>query len=125
MVKRNLYSDVAVSGGFGFDVFTEDEINKIHLATLEVMEKTGLYVGTPEALDILEGGGARVTVKRKTRSSHPIWWRIVSVQHLITSFFTVATPNMMLSWKINGSISAPSVKVCPSWNWMAPCELDQ
>ena len=57
MVKRNLYSDFATSGGFGFDVFTEDEINKIHLATLEVLEKTGLYVGTQEAMDILEAGG--------------------------------------------------------------------
>ena len=47
MVKRNLYSDIAASGGFGFNVFSEDEVNKIHLATLEVMEKTGLYVGTP------------------------------------------------------------------------------
>ncbi len=45
MVKRNLYSDVSISGGFGFDVFTDNEIDKIHLATLEVMEKTGLYVG--------------------------------------------------------------------------------
>ena len=41
MVKRNLYSDIATLGGFGFDVFTEDEINKIHLATLEVLEKLG------------------------------------------------------------------------------------
>ncbi len=60
MVKRNLYSDIMMSGGFGFNVFTEEEIERVHLATLEVMEKTGLYVGTEEALDILEGGGARV-----------------------------------------------------------------
>jgi len=65
MVKRNLYSDIALSGGFGFNVFTEDEINKIHLATLEVMEKTGLYVGTDEAMDILEGGGAKVDREKK------------------------------------------------------------
>jgi trimethylamine--corrinoid protein Co-methyltransferase len=65
MVKRNLYSDIAASGGFGFNVFTEDEINKIHLATLEVMEETGLYVGTPEAMDILEGGGAQVDRETK------------------------------------------------------------
>ena len=65
MVKRNLYSDIATSGGFGFDVFTEDEINQIHLATLEVLEKTGLYVGTEEARDILEGGGAKVDREKK------------------------------------------------------------
>ncbi|MEE4600495.1 MAG: trimethylamine methyltransferase family protein, partial [Desulfobacteraceae bacterium] len=65
MVKRNFYSELSMSGGFGFNVFTDDEINKIHLATLEVLEKTGLYVGTAEALDILEGGGAKVD--RETR----------------------------------------------------------
>jgi trimethylamine--corrinoid protein Co-methyltransferase len=65
MVKRNTYSDIAIGGGFGFNVFTEDEINKIHLATLEVMEKTGLFVGNQEAMDVLEGGGARVDRDRK------------------------------------------------------------
>ena len=65
MVKRSLYSDLAASGGFGFNVFTDDEIDKIHLATLEVLEKTGLYVGTQEAMDVLEGGGARVDRQKK------------------------------------------------------------
>ena len=65
MVKRNLYADIAMSGGFGFDVFTDDEIDKIHLATLEVMEKTGLYVGTDEALDVLEGGGAKIDREKR------------------------------------------------------------
>jgi len=60
MVKRNLYAELVTAGGFGFNVFTDDEIDKIHLATLEVMEKTGLYVGTDEAMDVLEGGGAIV-----------------------------------------------------------------
>ena len=65
MVKRSLYADLASAGGFGFAVFTDDEIDKIHLATLEVLEKTGLYVGTDEAMDILEGGGARVNRENK------------------------------------------------------------
>ena len=56
---------MTVSGGFGFNVFTDDEINKIHIATLEVLEETGLYVGTQEAMDILEGGGAKVDRERK------------------------------------------------------------
>lgn len=60
MVTRNLFSDVALSGGFGFDVFTDDEVDRIHLATLEVMDKTGLFVGDKEAREILSAGGARV-----------------------------------------------------------------
>lgn len=65
MTNRNPYADMAVGGGFGFQVFTEDELDRIHLATLEVMQQTGLYVGADEAMDILEGGG--VQVDRKTR----------------------------------------------------------
>ena len=65
MVTRNLYADFASSGGFGFNVFTDSELEKVHLATLEVMSKTGLYVGSDEALDILEGGGAKIDRKRK------------------------------------------------------------
>ncbi|MGD2187834.1 MAG: trimethylamine methyltransferase family protein, partial [Desulfobacterales bacterium] len=65
MVERNPYSGIAASAGFSFDVFTEDQINKIHLATLQVLEKTGLYVGTQEAMDILESGGAKVDREKK------------------------------------------------------------
>lgn len=56
---------MVATGGFGFDVFAADEIEKIHLATLEVLKSTGLYVGSDEALDILEGGGAIVDRKKR------------------------------------------------------------
>ncbi len=65
MATRNPYSDTTMSGGFGFNVFVDEEIEKIHLATLDVLENTGLYVGDDKAIDILEKGGARVD--RKTR----------------------------------------------------------
>ena len=65
MATRNICSDMVATGGFGFNVFGDDEIEKIHLATLEVMSVTGLYVGDDEALDILEGGGAKVDRKTK------------------------------------------------------------
>jgi trimethylamine--corrinoid protein Co-methyltransferase len=71
VVKKDLYSDIAASSGFGFNVFTEDEIDKIHLATLEVLEKTGLYVGAPEAMDILEDGGAKVDREKKIAKFPP------------------------------------------------------
>ena len=65
MVTRSLASEMVATGGFGFNVFADDEIEKIHLATLEVMRTTGLYVGSDEAMDILEGGGAKVDRKTK------------------------------------------------------------
>lgn len=73
MVKKNPYSGIAASGGFAFDVFNEDEIYKIHLATLEVLEKIGLYVGDSEAMEILEGGGAKIDRDKKIAKFRLIW----------------------------------------------------
>ena len=42
-----------------------DELDEIHLATLEVLEKTGLRFDDEEALEVLDGGGA--IVDQKTR----------------------------------------------------------
>lgn len=64
-MRRNIYSDMAISSGIGLNMFSPDELYKIHLATLEVMQKTGLYVGDAEALDILAGGGAIVDRKNQ------------------------------------------------------------
>jgi len=46
--------------GLSLNFFTEEELEDIHLATLEVLEKTGIFVESDEALDIFESGGARV-----------------------------------------------------------------
>jgi len=54
-----------MSGGFSVNLFTDDEIDEIHLGTLEVMEKTGLFVEDEEALEIFDGGGADVNRKSK------------------------------------------------------------
>ncbi len=40
-MKRNLQAGKLQSGGFGFNVFTDDELNDIHLSTLKVLKKTG------------------------------------------------------------------------------------
>ncbi|MBN1837245.1 MAG: trimethylamine methyltransferase family protein [Spirochaetales bacterium] len=53
------------SGGFSLGVFTPDELQEIHLATLEVLEKTGVFVESEEALEVLDGGGAWVDPKTK------------------------------------------------------------
>jgi trimethylamine--corrinoid protein Co-methyltransferase len=64
-VKRNLFAGRRRSGGIGLDVFTDDEVQDIHLATLEVLERTGVWVEIDEALDILSDGGC--VVDRDTR----------------------------------------------------------
>jgi len=42
------------------DVLSNDQIYQIHMATLEVLERTGVRVTHPKALEILHGAGAKV-----------------------------------------------------------------
>ncbi|MBW2410732.1 MAG: trimethylamine methyltransferase family protein, partial [Deltaproteobacteria bacterium] len=51
--------------GFGLESFTDNEIFKIHQATLDVLENTGIVIETEEALQVFDGAGAEVD--RKTR----------------------------------------------------------
>ena len=59
-MKRNLHAGRRRSGGLRLDVFTDDELSDIHLGTLDVLERTGVYVESAEAQEIFAGAGARV-----------------------------------------------------------------
>ncbi len=59
-MKRNLFAGRPRSGGLSLNVFTESELNDIHLASLEVLERTGVFVEADEALDIFADGGCDV-----------------------------------------------------------------
>jgi trimethylamine--corrinoid protein Co-methyltransferase len=48
-VIRGPHAGRSRSGGFSLDVFTQDEIDDIHLATLEVLERTGVRIGGASA----------------------------------------------------------------------------
>ncbi len=64
-MKRNLHAGKRLSGGLGLNLFTEDELYELHLATLEVLEITGLLFDDADALEVLDGGGAVVDKKNK------------------------------------------------------------
>jgi trimethylamine--corrinoid protein Co-methyltransferase len=51
--------------GFSLNSLTDDELYAIHLATLDVLEQTGLFVETQEALDVFDGAGAEIDRKNK------------------------------------------------------------
>ena len=53
------------SAGFSLSSLTDDELYAIHLATLEVLQQTGLFVETREALDVFDGAGAEIDRKNK------------------------------------------------------------
>jgi len=59
-MKRTLHAGKRQSGGFSLNVFSDDELYEIHLATLEVLEKTGVFVEDQEALDIFKQHGVKV-----------------------------------------------------------------
>jgi len=52
-------------GSFGLSVFSDDELCAIHLATLEILQKTGIKVESDKAMSIFEEGGATVDRKKK------------------------------------------------------------
>lgn len=64
-MKRNIKAGKRYGRGLEFNVFTADELNDIHDATLEVLQKTGVFVEDATARDIFAGGGALVDEKTK------------------------------------------------------------
>lgn len=49
--------------GFGLHSLTDDKLYEIHLATLNVLENTGVFIDTEEALEVFDGAGAQVDRK--------------------------------------------------------------
>ena len=64
-MKRNLHAGGTRSRGLSVNVFTESELDDIHLASLEVLERTGVFVEADDARDIFKDGGC--TVDAETR----------------------------------------------------------
>ena len=64
-MKRNVFAGKKGVGGTQFSILSDDELHDIHMATLEVMWRTGLYVEDDEAVEIFDGGGAVVDKKTK------------------------------------------------------------
>ena len=52
--------------GFSLPVFSNDEINTLHQATLDILKTTGVRVESKEALEIFQGAGAIVKGGKET-----------------------------------------------------------
>ncbi len=59
-MKRNVHAGKMLNSGFGLLLFSEDELDDIHLATMEILENVGVFVEDQEALEIFDSGGANV-----------------------------------------------------------------
>jgi trimethylamine---corrinoid protein Co-methyltransferase len=59
-MKRNLHAGRQRRDGVQFRVLTDDDVADIHLGTLEVLERTGVFVEDEEAREVFAGAGAEV-----------------------------------------------------------------
>jgi trimethylamine--corrinoid protein Co-methyltransferase len=64
-MKRYPKAGIQRSSGFSLNVMTDDEVNEIHLATLEVLKDVGVYVQSEKARDIFASGGCSVDQARE------------------------------------------------------------
>lgn len=65
MSRRNIYAGNSMMEGFGLNVFSEDALDKIHNATLEVLWYEGVTIQSELALEIFDGGGCTVDQKNQ------------------------------------------------------------
>jgi len=65
-MKRRIKVGKSRNTGFSLNVLTDDECHEIHLATLEVLKETGVFVESKEALELFDGGGCQVDPQTKT-----------------------------------------------------------
>ena len=62
-MKRGPRAGMVMSTGWGLKTLTRDALDKIHAATLDVLQSTGVRVDSQEALKILAKEGCWVNVK--------------------------------------------------------------
>ena len=114
-MKRNLFAGRPRSGGFSLNVFTEAEIDDIHLATLEVLERTGVFVEADEAIDIFSDAGCRVDREKRDRQDPAARRRgRRSARRRASSCSAAAIPRTTSSWSRAGSRSPTSARVSVS-----------
>jgi trimethylamine--corrinoid protein Co-methyltransferase len=59
-MKRNNHSGKQRNGELSLNILTEDELDRIHRGTLDLLEETGIHVEDEAAQDRFDKGGARV-----------------------------------------------------------------
>ena len=64
-MRKSTVAATEMATGWGLKTFTADALDKIHAATLDVLQTTGVSMDCDEALDILRDGGC--WVNKKTR----------------------------------------------------------
>jgi len=64
-MRKSTVAGTEMTTGWGLKTFTQDAIDKLHAATLDILRTTGVSIDCDEALDILADGGC--WTNKKTR----------------------------------------------------------
>lgn len=59
-MKKRSYEDYSAGQGVGLHLFSDEQIEELHSATLRVLEHTGIFVESKKALDVFKNAGANV-----------------------------------------------------------------
>ncbi len=59
-MRHDLFAGKNRTFGLSLNILTDDELDDIHEATLELLEQTGVFVENEEALDLFQQAGANV-----------------------------------------------------------------
>ena len=59
-MKRGEHAGAPRRDGIGIDALSDGDLQDIHLASLEILERTGLWVEADDALDVYRDGGCKV-----------------------------------------------------------------
>ena len=63
-----------------FKKLSNDQLQELHFATLEILERTGVVLDLPEAVGMLKKAGAHVTDGNRVRiPSHLVEWALTTV----------------------------------------------
>jgi trimethylamine--corrinoid protein Co-methyltransferase len=91
-MARNRQRGFQVNSGYSLDVFSDKDFERIHKASLELLEFVGMKYESEEALDIMEAGGAEVN--RETGVAKIPGWMVEDAIHTAPSkmLFAGKTP---------------------------------
>jgi len=87
-MKRRPKAGIQRNSGFGLNLMTDDELNEIHLATLEILQNTGVFVENEGALEVYHGAGCKVDAKNK----------VVKIPHYIVEDAIRTAPSTFMAY---------------------------
>ena len=75
MTIKYQIANLLSAGSFGLNVFSQNDLEQIHRATLDVLWNVGIQVKSPKAREIFGDHGCVVDEKTDVVKIPPIWWK--------------------------------------------------